>query len=142
MNALSRERSSLRTVAAVRYLAGITTPRLVLWCYLIWWSFAAACYFDPSPRLWLSSLGISAIIGTGLYLSTVHGGRTRTQLEPWQVARLYVMPFCVSSFAALIKGHGFVLVFYPTLAENALPALACAAFVLLAALARRLNPEP
>jgi hypothetical protein len=126
-----------RAVSPIRYLAELTTPRLVLWCYLIWWAFVAVRYFDPSLRLWLSSLGISAIIGTGLYLSTAHGGRTRTRLEPWQIARLYLMPFCVSSFAALIKGQGFVLVFYPTLADNASAALGCSAFVAAAALAKR-----
>ncbi len=114
----------------VRYLASLTPPRLVLWCY-IWWVIVAWRYFDPSPRLWLSSLGISAIIGTGLYLSTAHGGRSRTRLEPWQVARLYIMPFCVSSFAALIKGHGFVLVFHPSLADNLAALVSCGAFVVL-----------
>lgn len=133
----SAEQSVLRSFSLRGYLAGLTTARLVLWCYLIWWGFAAARYFDPSARLWLSSLGISAIIGTGLYLSTAHGGRTRTALEPWQIVRLYLMPFCVSSFAALIKGHGFVLVFYPSLADNASAALGCAAFVAASAVARR-----
>jgi hypothetical protein len=128
---------SRRPFQALRYFASLTTPRLALWCYLIWWGFAAARCFDPSPRLWLSSLGLSLVIGTGLYLSTVHGGRTRMQLEPWQVARLYLMPFCVSSFAALIKGRGFVLVFYPTFSENFGPALGCAVFVLAATLTRR-----
>lgn len=121
----------------VRYLAELTPPRTVLWCYLIWWAFVLVRHFDPSPTLWLSSLGISAIIGTGLYLSTAHGGRARTALEPWQIARLYIMPFCVSSFAALIKGHGFVLVFPPSLSANVAALLACGAFVGCAAMARR-----
>jgi hypothetical protein len=138
----STARSSLRALSGVRYLAELSTPRLVLWCYLIWWAFVIARYFEPSPSLWLSSIGISAIIGTGLYLSTVHGGRTRTRLEPWQVVRLYLMPFCVSSFAALIKGHGFLLVFHPTLADNALAALACATLVVASALARRSVRQP
>ena len=122
----------------VRYLASLTPPRLVLWCYLIWWAFVAVRYFDPSVSLWLSSVGISAIIGTGLYLSTAHGGRARTRLEPWQIARLYLMPFCVSSFAALIKGRGFVLVFHPTLVDNLAAAVSCGAFVGLARISRLL----
>ena len=130
----------LRTPWLVRYLAELTPPRMVLWCYLIWYGFVLARYFDPSARLWLSSLGIGAIIGTGLYLSTAHGGRTRTRLETWQVVRLYVMPFCVSSFAALIKGRSFVLVFDPAWAANAAPVAGCAAFVGVALLARRLRP--
>jgi hypothetical protein len=123
----------------LHYLAGLTLPRLVLWCYLIWWSFVFVRYFDPSVQLWLSSLGISGIIGTGLYLSTAYGGRARTRLEPWQIARLYMMPFCVSSFAALIKGHGFILVFAPAWSANATAGAACAAFVSLARLSRRVH---
>lgn len=123
----------------MRYLAELTPPRTVLWCYLIWYGFVLVRYFDASPALWLSSLGISAIIGTGLYLSTAHGGRQRTQLEIWQIARLYMMPFCVSSFAALIKGRGFILVFDPSLAADVSALGGCALFVGSAALARRLR---
>ena len=44
-------------------------------------------------------------------------------------ARLFLMPFCVSSFAALIKGHGFVLVFHPSWRDNLIAIAACALFV-------------
>jgi hypothetical protein len=132
-------RSSGPPAKVVRYLAELTPPRVVLWCYLIWYLFVLVRYFDPSPSLWLSSLGISAIIGTGLYLSTAYGGRKRTELERWQVVRLYMMPFCVSSFAALIKGRGFILVFDPKLGSDLIAIGGCAAFVGAAALARRLR---
>lgn len=132
--------ASARAPWLVRYLAELTRPRLILWCYLIWYGFVLVRYFDPSPRLWLSSLGISGIIGSGLYLSTAHGGRTLTRLEPWQIARLYMMPFCVSSFAALIKGRGFFLVFDPSWAADAVALAACAVFGGAALLARRLTP--
>ena len=123
--------------ALARYFAGIRTAQRVLWCYLLWYLYVLARYFDPSPLLWLSSLGISAIVGTALYLSTARAGKTRVRLERWQIARLYVMPFCVSSFAALIKGRGFVLVFHPSLRDNVLAASLCAIFVFgTAALAR------
>jgi hypothetical protein len=115
--------------APFRYLASLTLPRIVLWCYLIWWLFTVSRHFDPSPRLWLSSLGLSAIIGTALYLSTAYAGKTRTALDRWQIFRLYLMPFCVSSFAALIKDRGFVLVFEPELRANLIGASCCAAFV-------------
>lgn len=130
---------SLRASWLLRYLAELTLPRMVLWCYLIWYGFVLTRYFDPSAGLWLSSFGISVIIGTGLYLSTAHGGRTRTRLETWQVVRLYMMPFCVSSFAALIKGRSFVLVFDPSLTANAVAGAGCAAFIGAALLARRLR---
>ena len=120
------------------YLASLTTPRLVLWCYLIWYLFVFARYFDPSPRLWLSSVGISGIIGCALYVSTAYSGTKRVVLERWQIARLFIMPFCVSSFAALIKGRGFVLVFHPRLSDNLLAVGACVLFWATAAIARQI----
>jgi hypothetical protein len=124
-------------LAPVRYLAQLTTPKVVLWCYFIWWLYTALVYFDPSPRLWLSSAGISVIIGTGLYLSTAHGGRVKTTLDRWQVFRLYLMPLCVSSFAALIKDRGFVLVFHPTLGANLKGFALCGLLCSLTLLAKR-----
>jgi hypothetical protein len=51
-------------------------------------------------------------------------------------------PFAVSSFAALIKGKGFVLVIFPTLRENAIAAGACALFAAAALAARQISvPE-
>ena len=118
----------------IGYLAGMRVAQRILWCYLIWYLVVLVRYFDASPTLWASSLGISAIIGTALVLSTTRAGRTPVKLEPWQIARLYLMPFCVSSFAALIKGHGFVLVFHPRMRDNLMAAAACAVFVAVTAL--------
>jgi hypothetical protein len=58
-------------------------------------------------------------------------------LEPWQIGRFYIMPFCVSSFAALIKGRGFILVFDPALGADCVALGGCASFIGAAALARR-----
>lgn len=115
--------------ALLRYLAELRPAQQALWCYLVWYLFVLVRYFDPHLALWLSSLGISAIIGTALYLSTARAGRAQVRLERWQIVRFYVMPFCVSSFAALIKGRGFVLVFHPSLGDNLLAASACGLFV-------------
>ena len=43
--------------------------------------------------------------------------------------RLFLMPFCVSSFSQLIKGKGFVLVFPPGVREIAISLAAVAVFV-------------
>ena len=112
-----------------RYFAGLRSAQRVLWCYLLWYLYVLARYFDASPTLWLSSLGISAIVGTALYLSTARAGETRVRLERWQIARLYLMPFCVSSFAALIKGRGFILIFHPSVRDNLVATSLCALFV-------------
>ncbi len=119
------------------YLRNLSAPRFILWCYLVWWVSVVASHFDPSPRLWLNSLGISAIIGTALYLSTAYAGPQKQRLGKWALARLFMMPFCVSSFAALIKGQGFFLVFPPTLHENLIPAATCVVLGLLWQVVRR-----
>ena len=113
----------------LRYFAKLNFSRKVLWCYLLWWLHTATHHFDPSPRLWINSLGISGIIGTALLLSTRNSSTGVTRLDGWQVFRLYLMPFCVSSFAALVKSAGFTLIFPPSLSEN-LSALAVIAFFL------------
>jgi hypothetical protein len=111
----------------MRYFANLSAGRMVLWCYLIWYLYVATRYFDPSPALWLSSVGISAIIGIALLLSTWNA---HSRIASWVTFRLFLMPFCVSSFAALIKGRGFILVFSASLRENLQAILLCAAFCL------------
>lgn len=123
------------------YLANLNTARSVLWCYLIWYLVVLARYFDGSPGLWLTSFGLSGIIGTGLYLGTAHSGRTVTRLDRWQIARLYLMPFCVSSFAALIKDKHFWLVFHPDWEGNLLGISGCALFCASVRIAKRQQPE-
>jgi hypothetical protein len=135
--ALTR-RNPRGTSARVRYLARLTAGRIILWCYLLWYLFFAVRYFDPSQGLWLTSLGISLVIGTALVISTRTGGAGRAGF--WATARLYMMPFCVSSFSALVKGRGFFLVFSPRLIEDYLALGLCAAFCAFVAgvkLARR-----
>jgi hypothetical protein len=119
-----------------RYLATISGGRLTLWCYFIWYLVVLVRYFDPSARLWLTSLGLSVIIGVALYLSTAGSGTTKVRLDRWQIFRLFLMPFCVSSFAALVKGKGFILIFSPRPEEILLAAGLCAALCGLALAAK------
>jgi len=126
-------------MALVRYLAGLDAARTILWCYLIWYLTAVVLYFEPSPSLWLTSVGVSAIVGYALWLSSVHTPTGRIKLGRWQLFRLYLTPFAVSSFAALIKGRGFHIIVFPTLKENAIAVGACALFAGTAQLARRLT---
>src|SRR5436309_6062036 len=100
-------------VKLIPYLANLSKSRLILWCYFIWYMVVLVRYFDPNPRLWLTSIGLALIIGVALYVSTASAGSAKIKLDPWQTFRLFLMPFCVSSFAALVKGRGFVLIFSP-----------------------------
>ncbi len=109
----------------MRYFANLPPSRMVLWSYLLWYLFFVARYFDSSSKLWLTSVGISAIIGIALLLSTWHAS---SRLASWTTFRLFLMPFCVSSFSALIKGRGFILVFSPHAWENFLAITLCVSF--------------
>ena len=111
----------------MRYFAQLSAGRIVLWCFLIWYVATVIRHFDPAPAIWLNALGISAIIGVALYLSVREPGRPAP--DRWTTLRLFLMPFCVSSFSQLIKGQGFVLVFPPDAREIAVTLAICAAFV-------------
>jgi hypothetical protein len=123
----------------VRYIAGLTWGRMILWCYLAWYLNALVRLFDPSPSLWLTSLGIAAIVGVALLLSTT-AGADGVRLRFWPTARLFLMPFCVSSFAALVKGRGYILIFPPGLRENLVAAGCCAALCLGVLVVKRFAP--
>ena len=112
-----------------KYLAQLPAGRIVLWCYLIWYLATVFHYFDPAPAIWLNSLGISAVVGFALLLSV--SGPSLIAKDPWQAVRLFLMPFCVSSFSSLIKGQGFILVVPPGAAELAISIGSCLAFVLV-----------
>jgi hypothetical protein len=111
------------------YFGTLGTGRTILWCYVIWYAVNVAAHFDASPRLWLTSCGLSLIIGIALVIGMRTSTSGTTSLDRWQVLRLFLMPFCVSSFSALVKGEGYVLVFPPTLGVNLAGFGAISAFV-------------
>jgi len=105
-------------MALLGYFARLTTGRIILWCYAVWYLVNVAHHFDSRPRLWLTSIGLSTIIGFALLLSTRSSSTGTTRLDRWQIFRLFLMPFCVSSFAALVKDAGYILIFPPSWKEN------------------------
>jgi hypothetical protein len=118
----------------VRYFANLAPGKIALWCFLIWYLATVIHHFDATPAIWLNALGISAIIGVALYLSVREPGKPPP--DNWTTLRLFLMPFCVSSFSSLIKGKGFVLIFPPSLHENAIALAACALFVVFVVIVR------
>jgi hypothetical protein len=125
-----------RARTLLRYFASLTTGRIILWCYLIWYLVTVVNHFDASLALWLSSIGVSAIIGFALLLSVNDGGSLNR--DPWQTFRLFLMPFCVSSFSSLIKNQGYILIVPPHASEQLEIVGLCGAFVLaVVALKRR-----
>ena len=119
----------VRLPNGLKYLSQLAPGKIVLWCYLIWYLVTVVTHFDASPGLWLSSLGISAIVGFALLLSV----QQRSAVAPnrWQTFRLFLMPFCVSSFSALIKGQGYFLVLPSRPLELSLSISLCGIFVFL-----------
>lgn len=113
----------------LQYFYEIKLDKTILWCYLIWYAVVIYFYFDPSLKIWTNSIGISAVIGTGLLLS-VSSSKTGKR-DHWQTFRLYLMPFCVSSFSALIKDQGFIVFISPKIKENIIAVSFCILFLLV-----------
>ncbi|WP_008311554.1 hypothetical protein [Leptolyngbya sp. PCC 6406] len=111
----------------IHYLYEIKLDKAILWCYLIWYLAVVYFYFDPSLKIWINSIGISAVIGTGLMLSVAPNKKGNA--DHWQTFRLYLMPFCVSSFSALIKDQNFIIFISPKIEETALSVLFCGVFL-------------
>ena len=136
------DEATLRSPAMVSplgYLRSLSRGRIILWCYAIWYGVNVVTHFDTRPRLWLTSIGLSAIVGTALWISThsSSAGQEATRLGFWQIFRLYLMPFCVSSFSALVKDAGYVLIFPPNLRDNLLGLGFIAVFVAVVVLLKR-----
>ena len=121
----------------MRYLSNLSPGKIVLWCFLLWYIATVIHHFDATPSIWLNALGISGIIGIALYLSVREPGKPPP--DRWTTLRLFLMPFCVSSFSQLIKGKGFVLIFPLDLHEIAISLAACAVFVIAVFAAKRLR---
>lgn len=112
----------------IQYLYEIKLDKAILWCYLIWYVTVVCFHFDPSVKIWINSIGISAVIGTGLMLSV---SSSKGERDRWQAFRLYLMPFCVSSFSALIKEQGFIVFISPNIKETIVSVSCCVLFILI-----------
>lgn len=109
------------------YFANLSVGKAILWCYLIWYLVTLLFYFDPSASLWLNALGIGLIVGLALVLS-VPSPRAPGILS-WQSMRLFLLPFCISSFSALTKDQGFILIMPPALIPQIASVGACLLFM-------------
>jgi len=110
----------------IQYLYEIKLDKAILWCYLIWYVTVVCFHFDPSVKIWINSIGISAVIGTGLMLSV---SSSKGERDHWQAFRLYLMPFRVSSFSALIKEQGFIVFISPNIKETIVAVSCCVLFI-------------
>lgn len=123
-------------MAPLRYLASLSAGRFVLWCYFLWYLVVLVRYFDPNLRIWLTSFGLSVIIGIALTINAMSGSNG-TRPQPWLIFRFFLTPFCVSSFASLVKDRGFILIFSPRWQEMAVAAGACVGLGALVLVAKR-----
>jgi|TARA_R110001583_G_C5507327_1_gene396344 hypothetical protein len=112
----------------IRYFKNISNGKIALWCYLIWYCVTLYYYFDSSLGIWLNSIGISIVIGIALLLSV--STSNSQQKDHWQTFRLFMMPFCVSSFSSLIKDQGFILIVPPKPIEQITSVGACIIFLI------------
>ena len=123
----------------LNYFVRLKAGKIILWCYLIWYLVTLYNYFDSRLAIWLNSFGISVVIGFALLISVGNNGAKT--LDRWQTFRLFMMPFGVSSFSSLIKGHGFILIAPPVFAEFVFSVGSCLAFVLCIYILKLMYPS-
>ena len=114
--------------AFLKYFKNIATQKIILWCYLVWYLTVLSLYFEASLKLWASSIGISLIIGFALILSTNQQG---VKQDIWAKIRLFLFPFCVSSYSATIKDYDFILLFPSNYLHLSIAVVNCLLFLLL-----------
>jgi hypothetical protein len=102
----------------------------------------AVRYFDPNPRLWLTSVGLSLLVGTALCINSRTSAHGAVKLSKWQAFRFFLIPFCVSSFSALVKDRGFTLVFSDKIEDLIAGALSCIVFALVVWLVKTMQKKP
>lgn len=125
----------------IDYLSKLKPGKTLLWCFLLWYLGVLVLNFDPSIRIWLNSLGISLIVGFALVLS-VSSSEPKKGSHHWQTIRLFMMPFCVSSFSTLIKDKGFILIFPSQLSELITLLIPCILFLIAVFSIKRLARRP
>jgi protein-S-isoprenylcysteine O-methyltransferase Ste14 len=98
-------------------------PRHALNAAFIWYLVMMAFHGTAlSAMALVQALGLSLIVGTLLTGNALGGAPLRRR----QIARFYLIPFCVSSFTAATAPSGFIVIFSPSLVENGLAALLAA----------------
>jgi len=110
----------------IMYFARLSISKLALWCYLAWYIAVVCLFFEASTALWISAIGLSFFIGIALILATRQPGQ---KTDFWTAFRLFLIPFCVSSYSGLIKGRGFILLFPPDRRSLLICSLACVGVV-------------
>ncbi len=123
----------------IRHFARLPVGLVALWCFLLWYLTMVTFHFEPSLRLWANSLGMSVIVGSALWLSVQH--KVDAAREFWRSFRLFIIPFCVSSFSALVRDSDFYAIFSPMPRENLVAASLCLGFLCWIALARFLDSQ-
>jgi hypothetical protein len=113
------------------YLLNLSAGRIILWCYVAWYSVMVGLHFEGRPALWVNSFGLCLIVGFALVLATGPLSKKRFTEQRWPIFRLFLCPFCVSSFSALTTGKGFILLLSPSWQENMAALLACLLISLL-----------
>jgi len=122
----------------LRYLAGLDTRRLVLWCAFLWYVVIAARHGDLPAQRWMSAAAIALIVGSILTVNAIPATGRMRSLERWTVFRFFVIPFCVSSLSAIAARNDFALIFPQELWDNVVAVGAGAGFCVITGTARML----
>ena len=120
----------------ISYLVRLDNRRRLLWSAFLWYVAMMARHATATPTVWLNSAGIAVVISVILAATAIPPGGKWRDLGFWPLARFFLIPFCVSSFSAVMTKAGLVLIFPRNLADNLVATGAVVSFLLLCAAAR------
>jgi hypothetical protein len=129
-------RISVRSIA--RYLATIDARRQLLWCAFLWYLVIAVRHGEASASTWATAIGIAVIVGVLLAVNAIPIRGSMRSLDRWTIFRFFLIPFCVSSLSAIVKGRDFFLIFPLNTLDNTIGIGACVAFFAAVGVARML----
>ncbi len=95
-----------------------------------------ARHATASLAVWLNAAGIAAAIGVILAANAIPPGQQWRDLGFWPLARFFLIPFCVSSYSAVMNRIGLVLIFPIAVEDNLTGAAAIVGFLLICLAAR------
>mmetsp|Transcript_22031 Transcript_22031/g.32836 ORF Transcript_22031/g.32836 Transcript_22031/m.32836 type:complete len:182 (-) Transcript_22031:204-749(-) len=77
---------------------------LPVWWLTIWYLYILSFYGSADPKMWGSAVGIAIIIGCTLFSNMYYAPFDKfMEKNDWVVIRVFIIPFCVSSYSQVIQ---------------------------------------
>ena len=93
----------------------LQVPQILLLSFFIWYLFIVIS-FSSNYLVWVNAIVMAFFVGNILCLNAYMATKKEKYFEflsenRWIVVRLFLIPFCVSSYSGVAFSHGFIAAF-------------------------------